>query len=154
MPDSQSHPCPFCRPDIARSTWLATPEYRVVYNISPLVPGHSLVIPRRHVSGLLTLTDPELSQLFQLARQATDILLQEFKGEGFDWTLQDGEAAGQTVPHVHLHIVPRKSGDLLDGDWHQQVLDSASRPPLSAQKLQAMVEQLRQAAQDSDNTQI
>jgi bis(5'-adenosyl)-triphosphatase len=103
---------------------------------------------------LLALTNLEISHLFQLARRATDILLQEFEGEGFDWTLQDGEAAGQTVPHVHLHVVPRKRGDLLDGDWHQQVLDSASRPPLSAEELQAVVERLRHAAHLSGSHQI
>jgi bis(5'-adenosyl)-triphosphatase len=99
------------------------------------------------VSSLLALTDIELNRLFQLAHQATVILLEVFEGEGFDWSLQDGEVAGQTVPHIHLHIVPRKRGDLLDGDWHRQVLDSVSRPPLSVETLQALVEQLRQAAQ-------
>lgn len=143
---AQSTSCPFCRPQIDQSTWLETVDYRVIYNIAPIVPGHSLVIPRRHVAGLLELNDTEVGELFQTARRAATILLAAFQAEGFDLSLQDGEVAGQTVFHLHVHLIPRKKGDLPgDRDWYQEVLDSQSRPRLSDEELQRMVRPLREA---------
>jgi bis(5'-adenosyl)-triphosphatase len=139
--------CPFCQPRIAQSTWLETPHHRVIYNIAPIVPGHSLVVPKQHVSSLLHLSPDEVGQLFQTAQEAVLILLEVFDGQGFDLSLQNGEVAGQTVAHLHVHLVPRRPGDLLDQDWHQQVLDSRSRPRLTAQAIQAAVQRLRETAQ-------
>jgi bis(5'-adenosyl)-triphosphatase len=142
--------CPFCDSANETSVWLETPDARVLYNIAPIVPGHSLAIPRRHVASLLELSEAELAALFQTARAAVVILLREFGGAGFDLSVQDGEAAGQTVPHVHVHIVPRKPGDLGDDqDWYEHILDSRSRPRLSPQQMQPVVARLRLAAQAS-----
>ncbi len=145
-----THPppnCPFCDPAIKQSTWLETTAYRIIYNIAPIVPGHSLVIPKRHVSSLLDLEEADMSELFLTARRAITILLAEFQGKGFDLSLQDGEAAGQTVPHLHIHIIPRKDGDFpVDQDWYEGVLDSQSRPRLCQKELQSIVRRLRNRA--------
>ncbi len=142
--------CPFCVPEITRSAWLETPEYRVIYNLAPIVPGHSMVIPKRHVASLLDLSEAELAGLFQLARRAVRVLLAEFQGTGFDLTVQDGEAAGQSIAHLHVHVVPRRPGDLPGQDWHEEVLDSASRPRLAPVEVEAMAARLRVAAENEE----
>jgi bis(5'-adenosyl)-triphosphatase len=136
--------CPFCNPSISQAAWLETPDYRVIYNIAPIVPGHSMVIPRKHVTSLLELDDAAAAGLFQTARRAVRVLLAEFRADGFDLSLQDGAAAGQTVPHLHLHLIPRKPGDLAEGqDWYEQILDSRARQRLSEKELAAAVQRLR-----------
>lgn len=139
--------CPFCSSTIEQFTWLETEKIRVIYNVSPILPGHSLVLPKRHVSSLLELGDAELNELFHTVRRAVWILLRAFKGEGFDMSLQDGKVAGQTVPHLHVHVFPRKFGDLLtDQNWHSRLLDSQSRPRLSDETLLSIVQMLREEA--------
>lgn len=142
--------CPFCAgANMEAATWLASPGARVIYNLAPLVPGHSLVVPRRHAVGLLDLSDAEAAELWVLARRALAILVAEYAAEGFDLSLQDGTVAGQTVPHVHLHLVPRRADDALAHprrDWHAALLDSAARPRLTPAEMAAAVARLRAAA--------
>jgi len=73
--------------------------------------GHVLVVPKRHEASLLSLSDDEQMAMLQLAgrvcREAVDI-------DGFTIGANVGEAAGQTVPHAHLHIIPRYKGDVAD----------------------------------------
>jgi len=147
--------CPFCSPTIERLSWLETEKVRVVYNTAPLLPGHSLVLPKRHVSSLLELSDSEINELFQVARKAALILLRVFQGDGFDISLQDGEAAGQTVAHLHIHVLPRKFGDPLSNqDWHNQLLDSQSRPRLSDEDLLPIVQKLREEVICDDDSKL
>lgn len=137
--------CPFCNVKVKDSVWLETEDFRVIYNIAPVVSGHSLVIPKKHITSLLDLDELALSEIFQVARKAISILLEVFRGEGFDLAVQDGEVAGQTVPHLHVHIMPRKQNDLsTDEDWHQQILDSDKRPRLTNDELGLIVKQLRE----------
>lgn len=137
--------CPFCNPKVKEFSWLKTNKIRVIYNAYPILPGHSLVLPKRHVTSLLELEDSELNELFQIARKAILVLLRVFEGEGFDMSLQDGQAAGQTIPHLHVHIFPRKFGDLLsDRNWHAQLLDNQSRPRLADEELLCIVQNLKE----------
>ena len=129
-----------------------SPRFHAVYNISPILPGHSLIVPKRHVASVLELAEDETAEFLQLARSATRLLLAVFEATGFNWTIQESEPAGQTVEHLHLHIIPRKAGDLPQpGDWYpklleRQAIDSAQRPRLSEDELRAIVERLRHAA--------
>ena len=83
-----------------RTIWRRLPGWplgsaRVIYNLAPLVPGHSLVVPRRHAVGrLLDLSEAEAAALWSLARRALAILVAEYAAEGFDLSLQDGAVAG------------------------------------------------------------
>ncbi len=135
--------CPFCSPAIAAATIVETAGCRVIYNRAPLVPGHCLVIPKRHAARLQELSADESAELLALVRRFAPLLLAAYGCDGYDLSLQDGASAGQTVPHLHLHIVPRRAGDLPHDDWHAQLLDSASRPRLSAKELRRQVTRLR-----------
>jgi len=135
--------CPFCAGAIQSSTYAETLHCRAIYNRAPLVKGHSLVVPKRHVTRLEALSSVELTDLFGLARHVAALLLVAFDCDGYDLSLQQGASAGQTVAHLHAHIVPRRPNDLPHGDWHTQLLDSASRPRLSSTEMAHHVARLR-----------
>jgi diadenosine tetraphosphate (Ap4A) HIT family hydrolase len=110
--------CPFRQDQIQDLTFAESSHTIVIANRHPIVPGHSLVIPRRHVESVFELSAVELADLFRLARTTTRALLAIYEAEGFDWALQEGAVAGQTVAHLHVHLIPRRSGDPADGtDW-------------------------------------
>jgi diadenosine tetraphosphate (Ap4A) HIT family hydrolase len=80
----------------------------------PVAEGHTLVVPRRHEPDLLGLTGEESSALWSLAIELCRELRKTYVADGLTVGVNAGAAAGQTVPHVHLHIVPRHLGDVPD----------------------------------------
>lgn len=78
---------------------------------TPIVPGHTLVCPKRCVGTFEELTQDELEALFELRRRISDSMRLVLKAEGFNYAWNEGSTAGQSVSHLHLHIVPRKEGD-------------------------------------------
>lgn len=152
MPDSEGliAACPFCAAGEA-AAFLTDAGFLALHNIAPVLPGHSLVIPRRHVASLLDLDDGEVAAMMAFARRTTRLLMRVFGGAGFDWTIQDGAAAGQTVAHLHLHVLPRHLGDLPEpGDWYPRLmaseaaaLDSRIRPRLTPAEHASITQRLR-----------
>ena len=125
---SVAHPhCPFCLPRVRDSAFCGDERFLALYNIAPILPGHSLVIPRAHVASLLELSEVDLGAFVLFARRITRLLKRAFAADDFDWSIQDGISAGQTVPHLHLHIIPRHAGDLPNpGDWYPALMASES----------------------------
>jgi diadenosine tetraphosphate (Ap4A) HIT family hydrolase len=105
--------CPFCRlagsgPD--RAILDETDNVLAFEDAYPSAPGHVLVVPRRHVGRLLDLSEDEFHDLWYLARSQMRRI--EPDGcEAFTIGVNDGAAAGQTIAHAHLHIIPRRQGD-------------------------------------------
>jgi histidine triad (HIT) family protein len=81
-------------------------------DIQPVVRGHMLVVPRAHAAYLAELDPDDGAQLFRIAQKAAAALRDsELRCDGVNFLLADGEAAGQDVFHLHLHVFPRYSGD-------------------------------------------
>ncbi len=102
--------CPFCslpRSRVVEESTLAV----VIRDEFPVAPGHTLVIPRRHVGSFFDITDEERAELFALVASARQKLDDEFRPDGYNIGINDGAAAGQTVPHLHIHLIPRYRGD-------------------------------------------
>jgi ATP adenylyltransferase len=78
----------------------------------PISNGHALVIPKRHVESLWEMTTDEYTDAFGLVRQVKDIIQDKFQPQGFNVGVNCGQAAGQTVFHAHIHIIPRYAGDV------------------------------------------
>ncbi|XP_038903515.1 bifunctional bis(5'-adenosyl)-triphosphatase/adenylylsulfatase FHIT-like [Benincasa hispida] len=88
----------------------------VMVNLRPVCPGHVLVIPKREVKRFVDLNPQEICDLW-LTAQLIGAKLELFhKASSLTFNLQDGPEAGQTVPHVHIHIIPRKEGDFKRND--------------------------------------
>lgn len=77
-------------------------------------PGHTLIIPRRHVGSFFETTANERASLLTLLDRAQMQLATQLRPQGFNIGINDGLAAGQTVPHVHIHLIPRFVGDVSD----------------------------------------
>lgn len=141
--------CPFC--DDTMSI-LRSAAALAILNIAPVVPGHFLVVPARHVSSLTDLTSHEFTAFFAFAREVTSLVLQTMETDSFDWIVQEGQAAGQTIEHLHLHVVPRTVGDLEHpGAWFAAVTgdanipDSEDRPRLEPDEHRAQAQRFREA---------
>jgi diadenosine tetraphosphate (Ap4A) HIT family hydrolase len=106
-------PCPFCALPLERiidSNDLAL----VIRDGYPVSPGHTLVITKRHIGSWFEITQSEQQALLDLLAKAKAILETEFKPDGYNIGVNDGPTAGQTVPHLHMHLIPRYEGDQED----------------------------------------
>jgi diadenosine tetraphosphate (Ap4A) HIT family hydrolase len=80
----------------------------------PVSPGHTLLIPKRHAGSFFDLSEQERSDLFSLLDRTKLALDEEFQPQGYNIGINDGAAAGQTVLHLHVHLIPRYDGDRPD----------------------------------------
>jgi diadenosine tetraphosphate (Ap4A) HIT family hydrolase len=76
--------------------------------------GHTLIVPRRHVGSVYGLSAVEQEAIWTLVARVREELLTRLAPDGFNIGLNDGLAAGQTVPHAHVHVIPRWNGDVPD----------------------------------------
>ena len=121
--------------------------------MQPIVPGHVLIIPKRVVPRVADLSQDEIVDLFSSVHKIGPILEKHFHAEALNIAIQDGRVAGQSVPHVHVHILPRVPGDFARNDdiyteIENQNLDKvfhpdAERRPRSTEEMAAEAMDLR-----------
>jgi diadenosine tetraphosphate (Ap4A) HIT family hydrolase len=80
----------------------------------PVSEGHTLIIPKRHVQSFFELQAIEKATILQALDEAKEALVKKLSPDGYNIGINDGEAAGQTVMHLHVHLIPRYKGDLED----------------------------------------
>lgn len=100
----------------AKEVFYSTPLSYAMVNLRPLLPGHVLVCPRREAKRFADLTADETTDLWLTAQKVGKQLESYHKGSSTTFAIQDGPQAGQTVPHVHIHVLPRKAGDFEKND--------------------------------------
>jgi diadenosine tetraphosphate (Ap4A) HIT family hydrolase len=105
--------CPFCTLPVERIVD-SLPTALLVWDAFPVTNGHSLVIPRRHVASWFEITAVERADLLALVDRAKGIVDEKSRPDGYTIGINDGPAAGQTVPHLHIHLIPRYSGEVND----------------------------------------
>jgi diadenosine tetraphosphate (Ap4A) HIT family hydrolase len=106
--------CPFCR-RIADGPLTAESTGAVAFaDAYPVSRGHTLVVPRRHVEGFFSLDLEQQADVWQLVAAVRELLVAEQAPDGFTVGVNDGTAAGQTVAHAHVHVIPRYRGDAAD----------------------------------------
>ncbi len=106
-------PCPFCNLPAARI--LGGDELGIIASDGfPVSPGHTLIIPRRHIGSFFEATAAERASLLQLLDRAKAIIDAEFRPDACNIGINDGPAAGQTIAHLHIHLIPRYAGDSAD----------------------------------------
>jgi len=105
-----NNPCLFCTDPrgVSLTSELAY-SARDTYAASP---GHTLVIPKRHVASFFELTPEEIEDCMSLINKEKKILDEEFHPDGYNIGVNVGQAAGQSIMHVHIHIIPRYKGDV------------------------------------------
>lgn len=105
--------CPFCEivPERIVSETRSTLTIRDAF---PVSPGHTLVIPKRHFGNLFDATPEEVADIWRALQSAANSLIAEYCSDGFNVGINVGVAAGQTVMHLHVHLIPRYAGDQPD----------------------------------------
>ena len=106
--------CPFCNLDIERELILESATAFAMYDKFPVNKGHVLIIPKRHCSSYYDLTFREQSACWFMLNRIKTIIQKQFNPDGFNVGININEAAGQTVPHVHIHLIPRYTGDVAE----------------------------------------
>ena len=104
--------CPFCNPDSERELLLESATAYAIFDKFPVSNGHTLIIPKKHCSDYFELSFKEQSACWFMLNKAKEILKEKFNPNGFNVGININEAAGQTVPHVHIHLIPRYKGDM------------------------------------------
>jgi diadenosine tetraphosphate (Ap4A) HIT family hydrolase len=105
--------CPFC--SLPQERVVARNQFAMVLRDAyPISPGHTLIVPSRHVASLFDVSPDERSALMDLLEKAKRQLDEECRPAGYNVGINDGPAAGQTVPHLHIHLIPRYEGDQPD----------------------------------------
>uniref|UniRef100_A0A0E0R3H5 Bis(5'-adenosyl)-triphosphatase n=1 Tax=Oryza rufipogon TaxID=4529 RepID=A0A0E0R3H5_ORYRU len=107
----------------AREVFHSTPLSYAMVNLRPLLP----VCPKREVKRFADLSSNEISDLWVTAKEVGIRLEQYHKASSLTFAIQDGPQAGQTVPHVHIHVIPRKKGDFEKNDEIYDAIDVKER---------------------------
>lgn len=104
--------CPFCERIAARDVTEQNDLAAAFPDGFPVSDGHTLVVSKRHEADFFQLTPAEHEDILKLARLVQERLSKTGDVDGFNVGVNVGEAAGQTVPHAHMHIIPRRVGDV------------------------------------------
>lgn len=111
-------------------------------NLRPIVPGHVLVVSNRVVPRIGDLSDDEYADLWKSVRVVQELLAKHYHATAFNVAVQDGKEAGQSVPHVHVHILPRTEGDFArNDDVYDELQDWAPRKDITSEKTKLVVPQ-------------
>ena len=124
--------CIFCKianGDIPSKTVYEDEKFRVILDLGPATRGHALVLPKDHYADLFTLPEVEAAEAIKVAKKAAARIKDNLGADGLNIVQNNGAAAGQTVPHFHIHIIPRYNGDGQKIGW---VPGSPSDEELSA----------------------
>jgi diadenosine tetraphosphate (Ap4A) HIT family hydrolase len=110
MPINNTY-CPFCNPPAERILCRNTLWYARADDF-PVSPGHTLLIPFRHFSNIFNCSDDEGASFFEVLQDCRSFLDDNYHPDGYNIIVNSGEAAGQSVFHAHVHMIPRYAGDV------------------------------------------
>ena len=102
--------CPFC--NLEREKILESELSFAIYDAFPVNEGHALIIPKRHTANYFDLSLEEQKDCIELLNRVKGIVQEKYNPAGYNVGININEAAGQTVPHVHIHLIPRYEGDV------------------------------------------
>ena len=112
--------CIFCKlanGEIPTATLYEDEHFRVILDASPAAKGHALILPKQHYANLYELDDSVASKVLVLAKKVITKMTDILGCDGYNIVQNNGEAAGQTVFHFHMHLIPRSKGDEVGLGW-------------------------------------
>lgn len=127
--------CIFCKiagGKIPSATIYETPEFKAMLDVAPANKGHVLIIPKEHYDNIFEIDGETAGKLFSLATVVARAVREETGCEGLNVVQNNGEVAGQTVNHFHMHLIPRHRDDGVSLIWKQHDTDPAEQEALAA----------------------
>ncbi len=112
--------CIFCKianGEIPSSTIYEDDMFRVILDLSPATKGHALIIPKNHMANIFEMDESTAGKAFVLASRIAKAMKEALHCDGLNIVQNNGEIAGQTVFHFHMHIIPRYEGDNQNINW-------------------------------------
>lgn len=144
-PLSQTY-CAFCDPAVLnRQAFYRDDLVLALYTHKPILPGHCLIIPKRHVERFEGLSKEEELQMSELIKKVNQAAMKVFGTSAYLLLQKNGREVGQEVPHVHFHYVPRKAGDSSGLKFILKMYLANFRGPISSAEMQEAVEKMKQA---------
>lgn len=138
--------CAFCDPTVLKNqTFYEDDLVLALYTHKPILPGHCLIISKRHVERFEMLTDAEITQIGRVIKKVNQAVEKVFETSSYLLLQKNGLEVGQTVPHVHFHYVPRKADDDSTIQFVAKMYIANAKPPISQDEMRENVEKLRQA---------
>lgn len=125
--------CIFCKianGEIPSSTLYEDEKVRVILDISPASKGHALILPKDHYANFYEISDEMAQHVIKTAKKMAQRMQQELGLEGLNVLQNNGELAGQTVFHYHMHLIPRYQGDKVKMKWETGELTESDREDL------------------------
>lgn len=120
--------CIFCKianGEIPAATLHEDEDFRVILDLGPASKGHALILPKQHAANLCELPDETAAKAMILAKKMTDRMMKGLNCEGLNVVQNNGLAAGQTVFHFHMHLIPRYAGDNVGISWTPGTLEDS-----------------------------
>ncbi len=114
MTEENKSECPFCQVNNQAEVILNSPLVYAIYDKFPVSDGHVLIIPKRHCADYFELYPEEQSACWEMINRVKGIIQERFNPDGFNIGINVNESAGQTIFHVHIHLIPRYRGDVED----------------------------------------
>lgn len=113
----------------------------------PIVPGHTIICPVRHISNINQLTEQELKSVLEMIEKIKDAMREVFSATGFNFAWNEGESAGQSVKHLYFHILPRKEGDegITEYEPRKFLYRPGSREKTSQDELKSVADNIKKA---------
>lgn len=112
--------CIFCKiaaGEIPSGTLYEDEQFRVILDLGPATRGHALILPKEHAANLYELPEETAAEAMKLAKKMALLLQSKLHCDGLNLIQNNGEVAGQTVSHFHLHLIPRYKGDGQNINW-------------------------------------
>ena len=122
--------CIFCKianGEIPAATLYEDENFRVILDLGPASKGHALILPKSHAAKIYELSDEMAAKAMILAKKMATAMTAALKCDGFNIVQNNGECAGQTVFHFHMHLIPRYKGDQVGITWHPGELSDADK---------------------------
>jgi len=120
--------CIFCKiaaGEIPSKTLYEDEEFRVILDLGPAAKGHALILPKNHYKDLYEIPDEQAKKVIVLAKNMAAKMTEKLHCDGFNLVQNNGETAGQTVFHFHMHLIPRYKGDGQTIGWKPGKPDDA-----------------------------
>ncbi len=138
--------CAFCDPAILNNQKFYEDDLVLaLYTHKPILPGHCLIISKKHAERFEMLTDDEIAQIGRVIKKVNQAVMKVFGTSSYLLLQKNGLEVGQSVPHVHFHYVPRKAGDDSTIQFIIKMYIANAKQPMSPEEIRETVEKLRQA---------
>ncbi|MCD7716734.1 MAG: HIT family protein [Lachnospiraceae bacterium] len=119
--------CKIARGDIPSATLYEDEEFRVILDLGPASKGHALILPKKHAANLFELPDETAAKALVVAKRIAGQLKGGLHADGLNLVQNNGAAAGQTVEHFHIHLIPRYQDDTVNVKWQPGELSDADK---------------------------